>query len=76
MTRGNAWRLAGLACLLALVCVAGEAVAEPLRVAPEEPVCELDADTVNVAVTVVEGVVKAVFVAVCVPVMLPTSSTN
>jgi acyl-coenzyme A thioesterase PaaI-like protein len=53
-----------------------EAVAEPLRVAPEEPVCELDADTVNVAVTVVEGVVKAVFVAVCVPVMLPTPDTD
>ncbi len=53
-----------------------EAVAEPLRVAPEEAVCELDADTVKVAVTVVEGVVKAVFVAVCVPVMVLTPDTD
>lgn len=53
-----------------------EAVAEPLRVAPVVAVCELDADTVNVAVTVVDGVVKAVFVAVCVPVMLPTPDTD
>ncbi len=41
-----------------------EAVAEPLRVAPVAAFCELDADTVIAAVTVVDGAEKAGFVAV------------
>jgi len=37
MTRRGAWRLAGLACLLALVCVAGEAVAQGLGAPARNP---------------------------------------
>ena len=37
MTRQGAWRLAGLACLLALACVAGEAVAQGLASPPRNP---------------------------------------
>ncbi len=37
MTRQGAWRLAGLACLLALACVAGEAMAQGLAQPPRNP---------------------------------------
>ena len=37
MTRGNAWRLATLVGLLALACVAGEAVAQGLGAPARNP---------------------------------------
>jgi hypothetical protein len=37
MTRSGAWRLAGLACLLALACVAGEAMAQGLSAPARNP---------------------------------------